>query len=75
MTHKIINIGKPEEISSMILPSQRSRNNSNNKLAPKPKKLNTNIKTKQSFRSRSYLYNTLPGALTSITNKYKFKEN
>ena len=62
MTHKILNIAKPEEISSLMpMATRDSRIRDQRKLDTKPKILNNTDKLRKSFRSRAYAYNMLPG--------------
>ena len=44
------------------------------KLSTKPVFLNKSLLTRTSFRSRAYIYNTLPGRVTSLRDHKKFKK-
>ena len=75
MTWKVINLGIPEHVSSLMslnLAGQRLQ--TQRKLAAKPRWLDTKKVFKQTYRSRAYKYNTLPGHITSQTTFNKFKK-
>ena len=60
LTHKILNTGIPQEITSQMPPNTKSlRIMKHNKLGTKPRWLGANKVNKASFRNRSYVFNTL----------------
>ena len=75
LTHRILNSGNPQELS-LLMPKNNNglRISAQNKLGTNPKWLGQNKKNRNLYRSRAYLYNTLPQKLTTITEKYKFKK-
>ena len=75
LTHKILNKGKPEELTA-LMPANKNglRIESQNKLNTKPKYLMKNRRTQNTFRNRAYIYNVLPGRITSLENHEKFKK-
>ena len=75
MVHKIINKGVPAEIKELMpLNTVTSGLQIHRKLAAKPRSLNKNQLAKSTFRSRAYIYNILPGRITSLTDIKKFKK-
>ena len=74
-TFKILNLGKPEELASHMPVNKKSlRILEHKKLDTKPRWLNKNKIIKKCFRSRAYLYNTLPKSLTTLVELKKFKK-
>ena len=74
-TWKTINFGIPEELNSkMPLNTTGRRIQEQRKLHKKPKNLERNRISRQSYRSRAYRYNTLPGSMTSLLEFKKFKK-
>ena len=73
-THKVLNQATPQEISSQIPPNNKTlRIGAQNKLDTKPRWLSSSKITRATYRNRAYLYNTLPGSLTSLKDHKKFK--
>ena len=75
-THKVISHNNPAELSELMpLNTKGLRMTTQRKLHTKPKILNINDKLENSFRSISYLYNTLPSQPTTITDHSNKKKN
>ena len=75
MTFNIINNDKPDEMAAIMPVREReSRLKVDKKLDIKPKYLNMTKKLRLSFRNRAFRYNMLPGLLTRMNNKSKFKK-
>ena len=75
MTHKIVYKAVPEELAAkMPLNTTNLRLKEAHKLDTKPKFLNKNLRTRSTFRSRAYLFNTLPNRLTAIEDPKKFSK-
>ena len=76
MTHRILNTNIPEEIVSKMPMNKKSlRIGLHRKLDTKPKSLSKNKLAKNAFRSRAYLYNTLPEKITTLTKTSVFKKH
>ena len=74
-TFKIINLGTPQEMASLMPTNQKSlRVASHKKLDTRPRWLGSNKITKSLFRTRSYVYNTLPSSITTLPDVRKFKK-
>ena len=76
LTWKTINLGVPEEVAAHKLPLNTTghRIQTQRKLVPKPRWLDNTKLYRQSFRSRAYKYNTLPGQITSQLDLKKKKK-
>ena len=73
MTHKIVHLGIPEELASrMPLNTRNPRLIEAHKLNTKPKLLTKNKQMSTSFRSRAYIFNTLPNRLSAIVKPKRF---
>ena len=75
MTHRIINGKTPEELHLLMKNhgNPATRNFQDNKLGPIPRSISSTTKLQMTFRYRAYGYNNLPGNLTLIKSKVKFK--
>ena len=75
MTHKVVHQHIPEELAcSMPLNTINLRLIEAKKLDTKPRALNKNKRTRASFRSRAYTFNTLPNRLTAIVENKRFNK-
>ena len=75
MTHRIFNSQIPEEISTkMPMNVKYLRVGLHRKLDIKPKWLNKNKLSQNSFRSHAYYYNALPEKVTSLIKTKDFKK-
>ena len=73
-TYNVINNKITEEMNLMMpINNMNRRTQMMKKLATKPRFLNKNKSTVNSYRSRAYTYNTLPSTLTKITTVKKIK--
>ena len=74
MTHKIVHCAIPEELATeMSINTRNARLFEASKLDTKPTLLK-NKKTRASFRSRAYNFNTLPHRLTAIKDPKIFNK-
>ena len=75
-THKILNRQEPQELASLMPKNNKNlRISHHNKLATKPRWLGKCKLTRGTYRSRSYLFNTLPESLTFISVLSKLKKD
>ena len=75
MTYKIINSQSPQELAALMPTNTKGyRMTEHKKLACKPKYLCKNKLTRSLYRSRAYLYNTLPKKITTQPNATKLKK-
>ena len=74
-TQKIINTGKPEELASQMPTNEKNlRISEHKKLGTRPRWLGASKVTRATYRTRAYMYNTLPKALTTQIETHKFKK-
>ena len=75
MTHKIAHLAVPEELAvKMPLNLNHRRLQVAHKLDTKPRELNKNKQTRDSYRNRAYIYNTLPNRLTALQEPKRFSK-
>ena len=75
LTHRILNSGLPQEMTQLMPKNNNGlRISTQNKLGTRPKWLSQTKKTRNMYRSRAYLYNTLPQKITTLKEKFKFKK-
>ena len=75
MTHKVVHQSIPEELACrMPLNSCNLRLMEAKKLDTKPRSLNRNKRTRASFHSQEYIFNTLPNRLTAIVESKQFNK-
>ena len=73
--HKIIHTRVPATLAELLpLNTVTSRMRIHKKLSAKPRILNSTKLYRSTFRSRSYIYNTLPGRVTSISDHKTLKK-
>ena len=74
-TFNMINSKSLEELKPLMpLNNAHRRIEEHRKLGIKPRILNSSLRYQRSFRNRAYSYNLLPGDLTKLRNKSKFKK-
>ena len=74
-TWKTLNTKIPEETAALMPMNETgNRMQAQRKLARKPRTLDRNLITRQSYRSRAYKYNVLPAAITGLQSYNKFKK-
>ena len=76
MTYRLINNSIPEELSTVMpLNTKGLRIKEQKKLDTKPSWITKSKSSRASFRSRAYVYNTLPSVITTQETYKKFKKS